>query len=78
MTLTIFDIIAIAIACNFWGCTVDLMAWMLATWLYPEYITNDYKKPPQNISKPKDLPPPPPTMVPPPKKTGQEIHIRNK
>ena len=76
MTLTMFDIIAIAIACNFWSCTVELAAWLLVWCLNPN--PKDYKNPPQHISKPTDFPPPPPTMVPPPKKTGQEIHIRNK
>lgn len=60
MTLTMFDIIAIAIACNFWSCTVELAAWLLAQYLNLKCISNDYKNPPQDINKPTDLPPPPP------------------
>jgi|GEM_PF-3718408 len=37
MTLTIFDIIAIAIACNFWGRTVDLIAILLLSFLKRKY-----------------------------------------
>ena len=60
MTLTIFDIIAIAIACKLWSTIVELSAWLLARYLYPKCISNDYKNPPQDINKPTDLPPPPP------------------
>jgi len=37
MTLTIFDIIAIAIACNFWGCTVELLADVANCFLIKEF-----------------------------------------